>query len=179
MNYKVRICLYCHQQAPGHLQWDYFKNPSRFQHHISQGTPSCSAATIAKGSSSTFSIEGLSVSHIEDIVKQILTSSSNPPPTTLSVPRCNSSWFFDIACCNHMTPTSTLFSTKQPASYTSTIHTVDRSYISVSHIGLISTFTNSLPDTYYIPQLTLNLISVGQLYDFGLTVSFSYSGCCV
>ena len=49
----------------------------------------------------------------------------------------------------------------------------------VHHIGHVSTSTLSLPSTYFIPNLSLNLISIGQLCDLGLTVLFSPSGCVV
>lgn len=45
----------------------------------------------------------------------------------------------------------------------------------ITHYGSVSSLI-SLPDTYCIPQLTLNLISVGQLVDQGLNVFFSSSG---
>jgi len=69
-----------------------------------------------------------------------------------------------------MTLDFTIFATKHLTNHAPTIQTVDGSSMTVSHIGKISTLNTSLPDTYCIPQLTLNLISVGQLCDFGLTV---------
>ncbi|KAG5526084.1 hypothetical protein RHGRI_032397 [Rhododendron griersonianum] len=51
------------------------------------------------------------------------------------------------------------------------------SHMHVSHVGHVSTTNVSLPDSYLIPALTLNLISVGQLCELGLTVLFSPSGC--
>ena len=78
-----------------------------------------------------------------------------------------------------MTSDSTLFSTQHPVHHSPTIHTADGSPMSVNHIGNISTSHTTLQDTYFIPQLTLNLISVGQLCELGLTVVFSSFGCCV
>ena len=175
---RVRICKYCHTQGPGHLQFDCSHHPSK-QHSMPRGGPSKSAATTADHSASTAFVEGISASHIEDIVKQILACSGNSSSTALSVTSGNSSWYFDSGCCNHMTPDPTLFSTKHSAFHTPTIQTADGTPMSVSHIGKVSTSHTSLPDTYCIPKLTLNLISVGQLCDFGLTVLFSPTGCCV
>ena len=61
----------------------------------------------------------------------------------------------------------------------SPIYTADESLLSVDHVGHISTPTIALPHTYYVPKLTLNLISVGQLCELGLTVLFSSTGCVV
>ena len=46
-----------------------------------------------------------------------------------------------------------------------------------THIGPVSTSNLSITSTFHIPKLVINLISVGQLCDLGLTVIFSSSGC--
>lgn len=167
----IRVCQFCQKQATGHLQCDCFQNPNRYsQQYMSHSTPSRFAATTAEGSSFTTSSETFYVSNIEEIVKQVLAHSGNIPSTAMSVTSGNLSWFFDSACCNHMTLDFTIFATKHLTNHAPTIQTVDGSSMTVSHIGKISTLNTSLPDTYCIPQLTLNLISVGQLCDFGLTV---------
>jgi len=48
--------------------------------------------------------------------------------------------------------------------------------MNITHTGHVSTSNLTLPDTYYIPNLTLNLIYVGQLCEQGLNVYFSPSG---
>lgn len=116
---------------------------------------------------------------IEAIVRQVLSSSGTPPSTALSVTTGCSSWFFDSSCCNHMTSDPNIFSSRTPASNILTIHTADGAPMHVTHTGLVSTFTLSLANTYLIPKLTLNPISIGQLCGLGLTVLFSSSGCLV
>lgn len=116
---------------------------------------------------------------IEAIVRQVLSSSGTPPSTALSVTTGSSSWFFDSSCCNHMTSDPNIFSSRTPASNILTIHRADGAHMHVTHTGLVSTFTLSLANTYLIPKLTLNPISIGQLCDLGLTVLFSSSGCLV
>ncbi|KAF7123624.1 hypothetical protein RHSIM_Rhsim12G0169100 [Rhododendron simsii] len=106
-----------------------------------------------------------------------ILSESGKNSTSLSAATGTSSWFFDSACCNHMTSDSTIFSSKSHATHTPAIQTADGSHMHASHVGHISTFTISLSDTYLIPKLTLNLISVGQLCELGLTVIFSATGC--
>jgi hypothetical protein len=67
-----------------------------------------------------------------------------------------------------MTPDSTLFSTKHHDSYTPLIQTVDGSPMTVTYTGTISKLNTTLPNTYYIPKLTFNLIYVGHFCEFGL-----------
>jgi len=59
----------------------------------------------------------------------------------------------------------------------SSIHTPDGSNMNVSYKGSISSSDLSLPDTFVIPTLNFNLISVGQLCDLGYDVIFSSRGC--
>ena len=53
------------------------------------------------------------------------------------------------------------------------IHTANGTQMTITHTGHAATPNLSLPETYHIPNLTLNLISVGQLYEKELTVIFS------
>jgi hypothetical protein len=76
-----------------------------------------------------------------------------------------------------MSPDSQLFSSVIPTTYTPLIQTVNSLHISASHTGSISTPTLSLSDTYLIPNLTLNLISIGQLCELGFDLWFGSSGC--
>ena len=89
----------------------------------------------------------------------------------------SSSWFFDFGCCNHMTANNCLFKHENSVSYPYVIQTVDNSCMFVSHIGGVSTSNLSLPNTFLVPKLSLNLISVGQLCDLGLDLHFSRTGC--
>uniref|UniRef100_A0A2N9G4E2 Integrase catalytic domain-containing protein n=1 Tax=Fagus sylvatica TaxID=28930 RepID=A0A2N9G4E2_FAGSY len=56
------------------------------------------------------------------------------------------------------------------------IYTADSSHMSVSHIGTISSPDLTIPDTYLVPKLSLNLLSVGQLCELGLDLHFSNHG---
>ena len=47
----------------------------------------------------------------------------------------------------------------------------------VNHIGYVFVSNLSLSNTFLIPKLTLNLLSVGQLCELGLNVIFTSSGC--
>jgi hypothetical protein len=76
-----------------------------------------------------------------------------------------------------MTPNSSIFSTKSVLPRPTTIYTANGSHLDVSHIGSVSTHQLSMSDTYLVPNLSLNLLSVGQLCELGLELHFSKRGC--
>ena len=88
-------------------------------------------------------------------------------------------WYFDFAYCNHMSSDSQLFSSVIPTTHAPLIQTANGSHIAASHTGSISTPILSLSNTYLIPNLTLNLISVGQLCELGFDLWFGSSSCYV
>jgi hypothetical protein len=106
------------------------------------------------------------------MVKQFLSSSDKISSTVSS-----NTWYFDSACCNHMSPDSQLFSSIIPTTHAPLIQTANGSHLAASHTGSISTSTLSLSDIYLILNLTLNLISVGQLCELGFDLWFGSSGC--
>ena len=62
-----------------------------------------------------------------------------------------------------MTSNEFQFSDKAPLEHPITIYTADGTPMPISHKGTISSFSLSLNDTFHIPKLSLNLLSVGQL----------------
>uniref|UniRef100_A0A2N9HB81 Integrase catalytic domain-containing protein n=1 Tax=Fagus sylvatica TaxID=28930 RepID=A0A2N9HB81_FAGSY len=114
----------------------------------------------------------VTVSQLESMFHRYM---SQPSPA-LSVTLGNKSWLLDSACCNHMTPHASHFSQKTPLAPSPIIYTADSSHMSVSHIGTISSPDLTIPDTYLVPKLSLNLLSVGQLYELGLDLHFSNHG---
>ena len=186
---QVRKCLSCHKIAPGHLQSNYPQitgtESSRSRYKFKPFPASRSAAAAgSEGSSSSSHIESstpsFSMDDVASIIKHMMsTGTTSSPSIALSATSGTSSWFFDSACCNHMTSDIDAFSSKTSSSSIPSIYTADGSNMTVSHIGHISTPNVSLPETYHIPALTLNLISVGQLCELGLKVIFSGNGCLV
>ncbi|KAM4087432.1 hypothetical protein ACJW30_10G177100 [Castanea mollissima] len=90
-----------------------------------------------------------------------------------------SSWLMDSACCNHMTPHSSLFSELKPAPHPLTIRTANGSTMSGHNIGSVSTSNFSVSGVFNVPDLSYNLFSVGQLAELGYRIIFDYSGCIV
>ena len=88
----------------------------------------------------------------------------------------NKSWLLYLACCNHMTPHASHFSQKTPLAPSPIIYTADSSHMSISHIGTISSPNLTIPDTYLVSKLFLNLLSIGQLCELGLDLHFFNRG---
>ena len=90
-----------------------------------------------------------------------------------------SSWFMDSACCNHMTPYSSLFSELKLAPHPLNICTANGFTMSSHNIGFVSTSNLSVPRVFNVPDLSYNLFSVGQLAELGYRIIFDYSWCIV
>jgi hypothetical protein len=117
----------------------------------------------------------VSPTEIEALIHHVLSKSTLN--TAMSTTPSNSSWYIDSTCCNHMTPNSSIFSTKSALPRPTTIYTANGFHLDVSHIGSISTHQLSMSDTYLVPNLLLNLLSLGQLCELGLELFFSKRGC--
>ena len=112
----------------------------------------------------------LTTADIEAVVQQVLSRTS----TALSVTSGKQPWFFDTACCNHMTPDESQFSDKALLEHPITIYTADGTPMPVSHKR--SSHCLSLNDTFHIPKLSLNLLSIGQLCELGVDLLFTNHG---
>ena len=100
--------------------------------------------------------------------------------TALSVlPSKSHTWLFDSACCNHMTPHSSLFSKPNPAPHPFNIHIANGSTMHGNNLGFVSTFNLLVPGVFHVPDLSYNLCSMGQLAKLGYRLIFYYSGCIV
>jgi hypothetical protein len=151
--------------------------------HVESGSsPAASSptapSTVASSGQASGSSVILSAADFEAIVNQVVMScSSNASFSVLSVlPGTSSPWLFDSACCNHMTPHPTSFTTSAPLPHSSLICTADGSTMNVKNIGTISTPSLSLLEVFHVPELSFNLISVGQLCELGYKLVFDFSG---
>ena len=75
-----------------------------------------------------------------------------------------------------MTPHPTSFTTYAPSPHSSLIRTADGSTMNVKNIGTISTPSLSLSEFFRVPELSFNLLSVGQLCELGYRLVFYFSG---
>ena len=75
-----------------------------------------------------------------------------------------------------MTPDESQFFNKAPLEHPITIYIADGTSMPVSHKGTIPSPCLSLSDTFHIPKSSLNLLSVGQLYELGINLLFTNHG---
>ena len=113
---------------------------------------------------------------IANVIRMVGNASYSSSLLALSV-MSPSSWLMDFACCNHMTPHSSLFSELKPAPHPLNIHIANGSTMSGHNIGFVSTSNLSVLGVFNVPNLSYNLFSVGQLAKLGYRIIFDYSGC--
>uniref|UniRef100_A0A2N9GWD9 Integrase catalytic domain-containing protein n=1 Tax=Fagus sylvatica TaxID=28930 RepID=A0A2N9GWD9_FAGSY len=165
-----RFCTYCKKLGHDITECYRKKKDDKRKQHQSRGIlPLSQAAAV---SSAPVNDPVVTVSQLESMFHRYM---SQPSPA-LSVTPGNKSWLLDLACCNHMTHYASHFSQKTPLVPSPIIYTADSSHMSVSHIGTISSPDLTIPDTYLVPKLSLNLLSVGQLCELGLDLHFSNHG---
>lgn len=145
-------------------------NPNKYSHPCITQSQSTVRELCNSGKSAHVSLDELA----NILLKYVLSSTSS----TMSMTSGNS-WFFDSNCYNHMTDDPSIFLDKTHVSHLSLINTINGSSLHVNHIGSVSTLNLSLPVTFHLPKLTINLIYVGQLCDLGLNIIFSSSSCYV
>ena len=168
-------CRYCHKI--GHIVYNCPTKPPKSGHSGTLPRPSnLSVVAVAKESISAPSLSSVSVSELRPLVFSIVKQFMSISGKVFSIVSGNT-WYFDSTCCNHMSPDSQLFSSVIPTTHALLIQTTNSSHISVSHTSSVSTPTLSFSDTYLIPNLTLNLISVGQLCELGYDLWFGSSSC--
>ena len=85
-------------------------------------------------------------------------------------------WYFDSGASNHMTNTVVRLSNIRNYDGNLKINIVDGSSLPISAVGDLS---SSSTDVFVSPDLSTNLISVGQLVDNNCNVHFSRSSCVV
>ncbi|KAL5767968.1 hypothetical protein ACOSP7_014549 [Xanthoceras sorbifolium] len=96
------------------------------------------------------------------------------PPSTSGM--FSSVWVLDLGVSHHMSPNSKFFVSLCPVSFTS-VTTADSTPMPLAGVGLVVTSQLSLSNVYHIPKLTMNLVSVSQLCDYGYSISFTSTSC--
>jgi hypothetical protein len=169
-NRPRRICTYCQKLSHDITECYRKKKDDKRKQHQSRGTfPRPQAVAM---SFSPVDDHVVTVSQLESMFHRYM---SQPSPV-LSVTSGNKSWLLDSTCCNHMTPHASHFSQKTLLAPSPIIYTADSSHMSVSHIGTISSPNLTIPDTYLVQKLSLNLLYISQLYELGLDLHFSNRG---
>ncbi|WKA12737.1 hypothetical protein VitviT2T_030094 [Vitis vinifera] len=173
-----KFCNYC--KCPGHtIETCYHRNKSTAVVANTEPTPpTASTSTESQSSGSTIN---LSSTELQEIIAQAVRMAGNASlSTALSVlPGKSQTWLFDSACCNHMTPHSSLFSNLDPAPHPLNIHIADGSTMHGNSLGFVSTSNLYVLGVFHVPALSYNLCSMGQLAELGYRLIFYYFGCIV
>ena len=85
----------------------------------------------------------------------------------------------DFACCNHMTPHSSLFSELKLAPHPLNIHTANGSTIFGHNIGSVSISNLLVPGFFIVPNFSYNLFFVEKLAELSYRIIFDYLWCIV
>ena len=136
-------------------------------------------STKSKSSRSTITISTVDLQNIIANTIRVIGSASYSSSLSITSGMSPSSWLMDFACCNHMTPHSSLFSQLELAPHPLNIRTANGSTIFGHNIGSISTSNLLVPRVFNVPNLSYNLFSLGQLVELGYHITFDYSGCIV
>ena len=70
------------------------------------------------------------------------------------------SWLMDSACCNHITPHSSLFFELKPTPQLLNIRIANGSTMSGHNIGFVSTSNLSVPGVFNVSDISYNLFSI-------------------
>ena len=87
-------------------------------------------------------------------------------------------WFIATAACNHMTGNRSLILDLSPVS-NRVVYSGNGSPMEVCGTGSVVTPTVVLRDVWYVPQLTENLVSVGQLTGLNPIIAFGGGKCTI
>ena len=136
-----------------------------------------SAQSWSFGSTFTISRDDL-INIIANVIRMVGNASYSSSLSAL-FGMSPTSWLIDSACCNHMTPHSSLFSELKPASHPLNIHTVNGSTMPGHNIGSVLTSNLSVPGVFNVPDISYNLFSVRQLAEMDYHIIFDYSRCIV
>jgi hypothetical protein len=97
-----------------------------------------------------------------------------PPPSGIS-----SKWFLDSGASFHMTPDSSRLASLSPVDPPPIVQTADGTSLPVVGRGVLSTSSFHVPTVSHVPQLTMQLMSAGQITDHGCRIILESDSCCV
>ena len=174
-----KFCNYCKKQ--GHIISAYPIRPKRKQgtaYHASTAASSSAALPAASPVVPLLAPTALvnPTTLTPEMVQQMILSAFTAFGFSGNHKVSSKPWYFDSGASNHMTNTVVPLSNIRNYDGNLKINTVDGSSLPISVVGDLS---SSLTDVFVSPDLSTNLISVGQLVDNNCNVHLSRSGCVV
>ena len=133
----------------------------------------------SKSSKSIITISTVNLQNIIANTIRMVDNASYSSSLLVSSGMSPSSWLMDSACCNHLTPHSSLFSQLESASHPHNIRIANDSTIFGHNISFILTSNLSVPEIFNVHNISYNLFSVEQLAELSYRITFDYFGCIV
>ena len=87
------------------------------------------------------------------------------------------SWILDSGASFHVTSDKSKLVACKPVTNATSVHTADGTSCHVTHQGSLHSPYFYIPDVSCVPQLSMNLLSVGQIADMNCFVGFDDSSC--
>jgi hypothetical protein len=108
-------------------------------------------------------------------------SATTSQPSTEGSPStsCISPWILDSGASFHMTSDRTCLSAICPSPIPLIVQTTNGSSLLIVGHGTLSSSSFHVPSVCYVPKLTMQLFSAGQLTDHGCRVILDSNSCCV
>ncbi|PNX57860.1 hypothetical protein L195_g058903, partial [Trifolium pratense] len=128
--------------------------PPRFyqnKNHYPADSSRPAFASAAANDSLEPSQTAFSVTNLGSLLRQLILSGNTP--AALSTTPGNSKWYFDSACCNHMTSASHLFSSISKNDITRSIHTADGSLMHDPRTGQLIGTGSKIGRLYELTEL--------------------------
>jgi hypothetical protein len=94
-----------------------------------------------------------------------------------SVNASQPAWVLDSGASSHVTSDQFQLVTCKPVTDPTSIQTADGTHCYITHWAPLYTTNFSVPDISFVPQLSMNLLSVGQIADHNCFIGFDDSSC--
>jgi hypothetical protein len=176
-NCPKKFCSYCKKK--GHIIKECRIRPQNrpaqaFQTSVLVPHATTSATPVSSSDASSVPASPASDYCTPAMVQQILVSALSA--MGFQGNHSTKLWYVDSAASNHMTPNPTALCHVRPYDGQSVIQTANGSSLPIAAVGDAS---SALTNVFLAPQLSTNLISVGQLVENNCDVKFSGDGCVV
>jgi hypothetical protein len=98
---------------------------------------------------------------------------------TSSVGALSSTWVLDSGASFHVTSDQSRLASTAPVTEGTSVQTVDGTLCHVTHKGSLSNSNFTVPNIFFVPELSMDFLSVGQITDHNCFVGFDDSSCFV
>jgi hypothetical protein len=98
---------------------------------------------------------------------------------TSSAGALSSSWVLDSGASIHVTSDQSRLASTTPVTDGTSVQTDDGTLCHVTHKGSLSNSNFTVPNIFFVPELSMDLLSVGQITDHNCFVGFDDSSCFV